>query len=74
MHTLTLTVQNDEIWQQLLSFVRQFPASQIRLQSEEKEHIHSSVSAWDDMRKALPLLSGVELSRSQPAIQQRDLF
>jgi ABC-type enterochelin transport system ATPase subunit len=74
MHTLTLTVQNDEVWQQLLSFVRQFPASQVRLQSEEKEQIHSAVSAWDDMRKALPLLSGVELNRAQPAIQPRDLF
>jgi hypothetical protein len=74
MHTLTLTVQNDEVWQQLLSFVRQLPASQIRVQSEEKDKTQLSTSAWDDMRKALPLLSGVELNRSQPAIQQRDLF
>ncbi|SFR52097.1 hypothetical protein [Thiomicrospira sp. ALE5] len=72
MHTLTLKINNDETWQQLLSFIKRLPDGEVSVQNMDVDQ--SLQNNWDAMRKALPLLKNLDLTREQPAPQTRDLF
>ena len=72
MHSMTLSVANDDVWQQLLLFLKQLPASDITVQADGVGH-NQSVN-WDSMRNALPELAELDLVREQPSIQDRNLF
>jgi len=69
---MTLSVANDDVWQQLLLLIKQLPASDIRVQTDGVGYNQSA--NWDSMRNALPELVELDLVREQPNIQDRNLF
>jgi hypothetical protein len=71
MHTLTLNVKTDAVWQQLLSFLKQLPDAEINVESKD---MYPDLKGWNLMRRALPQLSSLDLVREQPPLQDRDLF
>lgn len=72
MHSLTLRINNDDVWQQLLSFVKKLPATEVSVQESTAKL--DTTTSWDTMRQALPLLANLDLVREQPTLQTRDLF
>ena len=72
MHTLTLKINNDETWQKLLTFIKRLPDGEVSVQNMDADQ--SLQNNWDAMRKALPLLKNLDLTREQPTPQTRDLF
>ena len=72
MHTLTLRINSDDVWQQLLSYVNKLPATEVSVQEETTTR--DKHSNWEAMRQALPMLANLDLVREQPQLQSRDLF
>ena len=72
MHTLTLRINSDDVWQQLLSYVNKLPATEVSVQEETT--ILDKHTSWEAMRQALPMLANLDLVREQPQLQSRDLF
>ena len=72
MHTLILKINNDDSWQQLLSFVKKLPATEVTVQESSSQPLQAS--PWDAMRQALPELAKLDMTGQQPPLQTRELF